>query len=593
MSTEKIYLPTAGAPTQVVAAKSSRSRFFKTFVVASCTLWLSFKLIPTVVELIQLHKAAFFQTNMPSSGKPSNDKIATDEFKDSAIDWLSGAVQDPSYDSMDPVGVDPRWEAFAPFHKYLLNAFPKVHETLKLAKIQHAAHQDVVPVDPQTVDEWAHPPYSGYFDGGFLVLWYSSTHTNPLGERIWGRGSNDDKSGLVGTLAALETLIIQDFKPARSIVVAFGFDEETSGLQGASELGKAMIEVYGEDSFALIIDEATVADAVAGGFTQKYGTVFAAPGIAEKGYLDSIGSCYPFDVRLEVASAGGHSSVPPSHTSIGILAALLVHYEKNPSPSTSAPLYEALQCYSEHGKTIPRKLRRAIKSSIKSKAALKEVEKTVRDDRLYTALLATTQAIDLVGGGVKTNALPETAWAVVNHRLSTLSSVDEAKEHDTKLLKHLAKNFNLSYTAFGTSISEEGVPAFGSLTISDAWGTALEPAPKSPTKGSEAAPFKLLSGTIKATYNAHRGLDGENIIVGLGGHSTGNTDTRYYWKLSRHIFRYNHKNSGEGSDADLKEDNGIGNGVHTVNESMSVDAFLEVIRFFTTLILNADESTSL
>jgi len=31
--------------------------------------------------------------------------------------------------------------------------------------------------------------------------------------------------------------------------------------------------------------------------------------------------------------------------------------------------------------------------------------------------------------------------------------------------------------------------------------------------------------------------------------------------------------------------------VHTVNEAMGADALLEMIRFFTTLILNADEST--
>jgi len=29
--------------------------------------------------------------------------------------------------------------------------------------------EDVVPVDPTTVDKWTHPPYSGYFDGGFLL----------------------------------------------------------------------------------------------------------------------------------------------------------------------------------------------------------------------------------------------------------------------------------------------------------------------------------------------------------------------------------------------------------------------------------------
>lgn len=60
------------------------------------------------------------------------------------------------------------------------------------------------------------------------------------------------------------------------------------------------------------------------------------------------------------------------------------------------------------------------------------------------------------------------------------------------------------------------------------------------------------------------------------------SDTRFYWNLSEHIFRYNHGNGGDGSDG-LK-------GIHTVNENMDVDAFVEMIRFFTAIILNADET---
>ena len=42
-----------------------------------------------------------------------------------------------------------------------------------------------------------------------------------------------------------------------------------------------------------------------GGVAEEYGSVFATPGIAEKGY---------FDVTVEVTAPGGHSSVPPRHT---------------------------------------------------------------------------------------------------------------------------------------------------------------------------------------------------------------------------------------------------------------------------------------
>lgn len=39
------------------------------------------------------------------------------------------------------------------------------------------------------------------------------------------------------------------------------------------------------------------------------------------------------------------------------------------------------------------------------------------------ALAGTTVAVDLIKGGVKANALPERAWAVVNHRIAVERSV--------------------------------------------------------------------------------------------------------------------------------------------------------------------------
>ncbi|KAJ7066750.1 hypothetical protein C8F01DRAFT_715736 [Mycena amicta] len=504
--------------------------------------------------------------------------LATTEYKTRAINWLSGAVQVPTevYDAMPDVGQDPRWDVFAPFHSYLSEAFPLVHSTLSLTKINTygllfewtgsdsslkpillAAHQDVVPVEPKTYGDWTHPPFSGHFDG----------------ELIWGRGSSDDKSGLIGIMSAVETMIVYGFKPTRTVVLAFGFDEEASGLQGAGALGAAMRDTYGEDHpFAFIVDEG-------GGFSDSYGTVFATPAVAEKGYLD---------VHVEVTSPGGHSSVPPEHTTIGILAKLLVKYEQNPYKlelSRDSIPYALVQCRGEHAETIPKGLKKLIKHSAHSKHALRKLEKVLFQENAFRALVGTTQAADIIHGGVKSNALPEQAYALVNHRISTQSSVGETMAHDTALLQGLAEEFNLTYTAFGKVFSEKGAPAFGTLTLKDAYGTALEPAPVSPIRGAGSEAYQLLSGTIKATFAAHRSLDDANGIVVAPGMSTGNTDTRYYWKLSRSIFRYNHKGT-IGSKDRLS-------GVHTVNEAMSADALLEMIRFFATLILNADEATAI
>jgi Gly-Xaa carboxypeptidase len=272
------------------------------------------------------------------------------------------------------------------------------------------------------------------------------------------------------------------------------------------------------------------------------------PAIAEKGYLD---------VRVDVHAPGGHSSIPPAHTSIGMLARMLVAYEANPYKATfqrGTPVYRSAQCLAAHARDIPHSLKRAIRKAHKSDRALQKAEALLFADAGFRAVAGTTQAIDLVSGGVKTNALPEQAFAVVNHRIDTASSVAAVKAHDTRLLRAFGKEFNLSVTAFGTRLTDADVPAYGSLELSDAWGTALEPAPVTDTEG---ASYKLLSGTIKAVYAAHRGGEPKEPIHVAPGIMSGNTDTRYYWQLSEHIVRYNHMNA-VGSTA-------LG-GVHTVNE---------------------------
>lgn len=50
--------------------------------------------------------------------------------------------------------------------------------------------------------------------------------------------------------------------------------------------------------------------------------------------------------------------------------------------------------------------------------ALSELEaQLAKTDRMFAPMCGTTQAVDIIGGGVKTNALPESAFFIMNHRI--------------------------------------------------------------------------------------------------------------------------------------------------------------------------------
>lgn len=63
--------------------------------------------------------------------------------------------------------------------------FPPPHYLLNLSRRANKGRLvDVVPVERSTVLDWTYPPFSGHYDG-----------TN-----IWGRGSSDDKTGLISIM---------------------------------------------------------------------------------------------------------------------------------------------------------------------------------------------------------------------------------------------------------------------------------------------------------------------------------------------------------------------------------------------------------
>lgn len=305
-----------------------------------------------------------------SAALDSMDEFLTSpQFFNASVARVAGAVQIPtqSYDGMRPVGEDDRWDVMYDLALYLEHTFPLVHSTLQLEKVNtHGllytwqgsdsslkptvlmAHQDTVPVEVSTIGQWTHPPFSGEFDGRF----------------VWGRGASDCKNSLVGILEAVELLVDAGFSPKRTLVLSFGFDEESAGSQGAGRLAQAILDRYGKDSVEIIVDEGS-------GLEKQWGTLFALPAVAEKGYID---------VDVIVKMPGGHSSIPPKHNGIGVMGELITHIESNlyePHLHAENPFLGALYCGAAHAAEFPPSLKKELRHR-----GTKDVEVCEKKDKL-------------------------------------------------------------------------------------------------------------------------------------------------------------------------------------------------------------------
>lgn len=105
-----------------------------------------------------------------------------------------------------------------------------------------------------------------------------------------------------------------------------------------------------------------------------------------------------------------------------MLAEMLVQYELHPFEvelKRDSPMYHHAQCLATYAPELPGLLRDAVLQSASSDKALRRAQDLLFEDGVFKALVGTTQAVDIIGGGVKSNALPENAMALVNHRIAT------------------------------------------------------------------------------------------------------------------------------------------------------------------------------
>ena len=328
-------------------------------------------------------------------------------FGASPLDRLAEAVRFKTVSSQNSAEID--YEAFQGLNEFLARTYPRTFDQLEVEYInthsillrwlgsdpgQHpvlfTAHTDVVPIEIGTEGDWQHPPFAGVIENNTL----------------YGRGTLDDKQGVISLLEATETLLEEDFKPRRTLVFGFGHDEEIGGENGAAALAERMREL--NLSFDWMVDE--------GGFVVSNtpllpGRDLAMINVAEKGYVT---------LTLSTEAPGGHSSSPASTGAIGTLARALDRIESNPfDPKLVEPMRSALAMMSPEMSQPERFLFNNLWLFDRLIAG------QMAKDSITQPMVRTTTALTMFNAGVKENVIPQRAEAKVNFRLLPGDTVEE------------------------------------------------------------------------------------------------------------------------------------------------------------------------
>jgi carboxypeptidase PM20D1 len=462
----------------------------------------------------------------PARMIPSEMPAAADDVREGFAERLSSAVAFPTISLDDLTQVD--WQPFLDFHAFLETSYPRAHQQLQLTKVNEygllyhwqgsdstlepvlfLAHQDVVPVSPGTEDDWTHDAFSGAIADGY----------------IWGRGTLDDKASLLALLESVEHLLSNGYTPSRSIYLAFGQDEEVGGREGARKIAEHLDSLGLR--FAFVLDEGGV---ITESTIKGVPGLLAVVGVAEKGFVT---------LKLEVEGEGGHSSMPPPNTAIGILAAGLARLEANPFP---ARLEHVTRLLREVGPSVPFSQRLVMANQWLTRPL---VVSMAGQSNAMNAFIRTTTAVTVAEGGVKANVLPVKASAKVNFRIMPGETVESVEAR----VKEVLDDPRIQVSRFGH---------------------AVNPSPISPADGPA---FGLIRDTVLQ-------VAGPDMEVSVAPYLTlGGTDARHYTGLSPNVYRFLFA---------VMADNDLAR-IHGTDERLSVSGYRSMIMFYTNLLINLEQ----
>jgi len=398
---------------------------------------------------------------------------------DDAVVRLSEAITYRTITHADPADMDTL--AFLRFQTFLEERFPLITSRLVRERIGLSllytwrgsnpslrpallmAHQDVVPADDSL--SWSAPPFSGEVKDGY----------------IYGRGSLDIKSGILGIMEAVEALLAEGFVPEQTIYLAFGHDEESGVGTGADEIvtllkNRSIRLDYVLDEGGLILKEALP------GLKEPVALI----GIAEKGYMN---------IRITAKADGGHSSMPGKTSAVTRLSEAIVNMQKQPFPARlEGPLRE-LFAFTSPEMSYPFRLLFAnpevFGGLIKSQMAASPSG---------NAILRTTTAVPMLQGSSKENVIPAAASAIANLRLLPGTTADDVIRYLNQVIGDTTVQLEiLSYQA------------------------------ASPVSSSASAAFENIRHSVKAVFP--NTVSGPYLLVAL-------TDSRHFADIADNVYRF-------------------------------------------------------
>lgn len=448
------------------------------------------------------------------------DPIVIQPLDDAPVNRLAEAVQIPTISAK-------LVEDSSQFHKFdqwLDQEFPLVDSLLEqkrlgtfarlykwpgknsnLKPVMLIAHLDVV--DIAAPNDWTYPPFSGTIADGF----------------IWGRGTLDDKVSVLGILEAVEGLLAEGYTPERTIYLGFGHDEEIDG-SGAQAIA-ADLEAQGIELEYILDEGYYVIEKALPGLDEPLAMI----GISEKGYVT---------LRLEVKlEEGGHSSMPPKITAIGVLSAALQILDQEPFP---AKIEGPLRQMFEYAGPEMRPAFKMLFANLWLTGGL--IKKQLSAGTASNALLRTTTAPTIVRAGLQENVLPTQAEATINFRIIP----GETAESVLQRVKDLVENEYLTVQMKTDGIFKD----------------------PSPVASTEAFGYQVISRTIKEMFPGV--VVAPNVAIGA-------TDVSYYSEVSDNLYRFLPFQLAQ---SDLSR-------IHGSDERIAVDQYKRAIRWYEQLIRNS------